>query len=243
MGEPARPIRPGGNPEVSLRDGSQHQAYEQRWPLPIELDHEPTEGAENQHHDHVAETVFDGESAKINQQEKERDKQGSSYIGDFCELLEKKKTDRNGNDVGNDNDPDEGEGKREMLGRIQHVGARHDPLDQERAEQDRRGDAARDAKGNRGNQIPSSGRVIGCSGAEHSFHGTFAETLFVRGALNRVGVCHPLRRAASHSWKYADVRAQSAALENQPPVAEGVFHSLHDSAQLCRLAPGRCSFP
>src|SRR5688572_33509904 len=72
--EPVESICPGGDPEVSLRDGSQYQAYEQRRPLPIELDHEPTERAENQHHDHVAEAIFYGESAEVNEQEKERNK-------------------------------------------------------------------------------------------------------------------------------------------------------------------------
>ena len=125
-----------------------------------------------------------------------------------------------------------------MFRGIQHVRARHDPLDQKRPEQDRCGDAARNAKGNRGYQIPASGRVIGSSGAKHSFHSTLAETLLVRRALHRVGVCHPLRRAASHSWKYADIRAESAALENQPPVAEGIFHPLHDTTQLSNLLTG-----
>ena len=71
-----------------------------------------------------------------------------------------------------------------MLGWIQHVWTRHDPLDQKRTEQDRCGDTARDSKSNRGNQIPSPGRVISRSRAKHPFHSPLAETLFVRGALN-----------------------------------------------------------
>src|SRR5688572_13778335 len=125
-----------------------------------------------------------------------------------------------------------------MLGGIQHVWARHDPLDEEGAKQNRRRDTARDAESYGGDQIAATGGVIGSPGAEHSFHSTFAEAFFIRRALNRVGVCHPLCRAAADTWKYADVRAEGAALENQPPVAEGIFHAFHDTTQLSNLFPG-----
>jgi hypothetical protein len=73
MREPLESIRPRRDPEISLRDGSQNQTDEQRRPLPIELDHEPSERAEKQHDDHVTETVLDRESAKVNEHEEKGD--------------------------------------------------------------------------------------------------------------------------------------------------------------------------
>src|SRR5918999_856509 len=70
--EPVGSISPGGDPEISFRDGSQNQTHEQRRPLPIELHHEPTERAEDDHYDHIAEAILDGEPAEVNEQEKER---------------------------------------------------------------------------------------------------------------------------------------------------------------------------
>jgi hypothetical protein len=76
------------------------------------------------------------------------------------------------------------------------------------------------------------------AGAEHSFHSAFTEAFFIRRALNGIGVCHPLGCATPHSGKYADVGAERATFENQPPVAKGIFHPFHNAAEFFDLFPG-----
>src|SRR5512134_1458016 len=124
-----------------------------------------------------------------------------------------------------------------MLRGVQHVRAGYDSLDEKGAEQNRGRDTARDAKGHGGDQVAATGRVVGSAWAENSFDGPLAETLFVRGALNRVRVCHPLCRTTSHARKYADIGPERAAFENQPPVAKGIFHALHYAAEFFDLFP------
>ena len=64
------------------------------------------------------ETVLDGEADQVNEQEKEGDQVGSLYKGDLGQLVEEEKADCNRDNVGDNDDPDKGEGERKVLRRI-----------------------------------------------------------------------------------------------------------------------------
>ena len=66
----------------------------------------------------------------------------------FASGFKKQKADSDRDDVGNDDDPDEGEGQVEfaLRRRQQHIGTGDDALNDKRAEQDRHDDAGRHAE-------------------------------------------------------------------------------------------------
>jgi hypothetical protein len=55
--------------------------------LPVKLHHEPPQRAEKDHKKHVAETVFHGEAAEINQEKKEGNKISALHERNLGELV------------------------------------------------------------------------------------------------------------------------------------------------------------
>ncbi len=105
-------------------------------------------------------------------------------------------------------------------------------MNDEGPEQNSHGDVAGHAKSDGRDQPPSEVGIVGRSGSQDAFHRPLAEAFPVRGALHRMGIGHPLRDGPSHARDDADVRANGATFEDQPPVTKGVLDPLHDATQL-----------
>ncbi len=69
MRKPACAVDSRRNKKIGLGDAAENESQKQRRPRPVKLHHEQTQRAEEQHHDHVAETVLDREAAEKNQQQ------------------------------------------------------------------------------------------------------------------------------------------------------------------------------
>ncbi len=166
--EPFQPVIVDGQKEVLFRQLSQDQAQDQRRTGPVGLHHDPSQRAKGEHRDDVAQRVVFRKGADVTQNQNERNYQGASHLGDFGDLSQKEKTDRRRDDVGNDNDPHEGKGQREMAafgGRGQHLRSRNQTLDEKCAQQDRRADAAGNPKGDGRDHRAAQGRMVRCGRA------------------------------------------------------------------------------
>ena len=87
-------------------------------------------------------------------------------LGDPGDFSQKEKTDGRRDDVGNDNDPHEGKGQREVaaLGlRGQHRRPRNQTLNEKSAQEDRRAHAAGNAKGHGWDHGAAQGGMVRCA--------------------------------------------------------------------------------
>ncbi len=136
--------------------------------------------------------------------------------------------------VGDNQERDEREHQRKMaagrLGRERPL-ARHDAFHHERAQQDGRGHAAGDAEHERRDERPAQRRVVRRAGSEHALYARSARRGACGTAADGVGVGRPLRHAAPQSWQQADVGANGAAAEDEPPAAKRLEHAVAHAAR------------
>ena len=109
----------------------------------------------------------------------------------------------------------------------EHVGSRHQAVDQEGAEQDRHAGAARNPERHGRHQGAAFARVVGAFRRDHAAHVALAEGL--RGALfgaHRVPIGEPVDHRAADARHRPEGRADPAAAQHQPPVGEAVLGAL-----------------
>ena len=122
-------------------------------------------------------------------------------------------------DIGDRNAPDHGVGDVEMLG--EHVGAGHEAVREEGAEQDRHAGAARNAEGDRRDERAAFLGVVGALRGDDAAHVALAEAL-LRAFLGRArrGRRRASRRPPPPMPGMAPSAAPiAAAAQDQPPVA------------------------
>ena len=93
MPEPGVAIDAAGDEKIIFGDAAQNQTEQKRRALPVEFDHEPADGAEDDDEQHVAKTVFSCKAAEINQKKQKRYQIGPFNERDLGELVEKQQAD------------------------------------------------------------------------------------------------------------------------------------------------------
>ncbi len=168
-----------------------------------------------------------GVRAERRQHHQERHEQRGLQIREPDELIEEQERHRDGNDVGEDNDPDHRVGDVQVP--RQHRRPGHEPLEQEHAQENRHRDAARNPKGDGRDEVPALARIIHGARRQHAFDVALAECLgMLRGVL-RVRVGDELRDRAAHPWNHTDAHPDRTRAKRQPPVLERVADALHDA--------------
>ena len=143
-----RPEHPGEaitldrDEHVALDAVAQHEAEDERRPRPLELLHQPADEAEQQERKQVAPRARRLECADINDAQHGRQDQRVAQRGEPGELRAERVAQAGAQDVGERHRPHHRVGDAEILG--QHVGAGYQAVDQEGAEEDGHGGAARD---------------------------------------------------------------------------------------------------
>src|SRR5262249_10950870 len=132
----------------------------------------------------------------------------------------------------NDNDPHEGKGQREVAApglRGKHRRPRNQALNEKSAQEYRRAHAAGNAKGDGWDHGAAQGGMVRRAWGSNSLYRAFAKAIFIAGALNGMGIRHPLGYGAAHAGNDTDVGAESTAANDQSPMAEGVLDPLEDT--------------
>ena len=107
---------------------------------------------------------------------------------------------------------------------LKHLGPGHQPVDQERAEQDRHAGAARHAERHGRHQRAALARIVGALRRDHPAHVALAKSL--RRAFlgaHRVAVGEPVDHRPADARHGAERRTDPAAAQHQPPMGEAVL--------------------
>ncbi len=222
---PAQAVALDRDEQIALDGVAQHHAEDQRRPRPLELLHDPADEAEEQEREQVAPLACRFEGSDIDDAEHRRQDQAVAQGREPGELRAECVAQAGAEDVGERHRPHHGIGDAEVLG--QHVGAGHQPVDQERAKQDRHGGAAGDAESDCRHQRAAFLRVVGAFRRDHAAHIALAEgcarTLL---GLERVAIGEPVDDRGADARDRADAAADPGAPHDQPPVLEAVLHPL-----------------
>jgi hypothetical protein len=99
------------------------------------------------------EGILLGKSAQVDEQQNKGNNQTPSHLRNLRQSIQEKEADRYGDKVRDNDDPNKGKGQIEFsLGRgNEHVGSRHDALDDKRSQQNRHDDTCRHSKSDRRN--------------------------------------------------------------------------------------------
>ena len=200
--EPAHPVVAGGDEEIVLQHAAQHQPQDERRPGPAEALHEPSEKAEGQQQDQVAEVTLCLERRQEHHHDHQRRQQVDPDVGEPGQVVGEEQAQAGAEDIGDGDTPDHGVGDVQVLG--EHVGARADALDQEYPEQDGHGGAAGHAEGQRRDQRAALLGVVGALRRDDAAHVARAEG--VPGAalrLHRVPVGEPVHHRAAQARRGA----------------------------------------
>ena len=90
--------------------------------------------------------IVGGVGSNEREEQDEWDKYRAANQSELGQIIQNKKTDADGDNIGDDQCPDHGKGKDEML--IQHIRSGHNPEKEKRAQENRHGRAARNSKRN-----------------------------------------------------------------------------------------------
>ena len=222
---PTQPVALDRYEEIAFDGVAQHDAKDERRARPFELLHDPADQAKEQQGEKIAPLSRGLEGADVDDAEHSRQDERVAQRRELGELRAERVAQARAQNVGQRHRPHHRIGDAEILG--QHVGARHQTVDQERAEQDRHGGAAGDTEGDSRNQRAALLGIVGALRGDHAPHVALAECR--AGAflgLERMTVGEPVDDGGTNAGNGADAASDPRASHDEPPMLEAVLHAL-----------------
>ncbi len=225
MKQPCPVIATSGNEHVAFDGLAEHKTENQWRARPAELFHQPTQNTKEEQCVEIAPVARGLERADIHDYENDRNDQRVAQCRDLGEKTAKRKAQGCAEDIGNDNAPHHRVSDVEIA--LEHFRPGHQPMNKERAEQDRHRRASRHSKRDSRNQCPAFFRVVGRFRRDEATHVALTEG-FVRVffAAQRMGIGKPADHGSAKSRNRADRRSDAAATDGEEPMAADVPQTL-----------------
>ena len=222
---PAQSVALDRYEQITLDGIAQHDAEDEGRARPFELLHHPADQSEKQQGEEIAPLAGRFKRADVDDAEDGRQDQRITQRRELGELRTERVAQARAQHVCQRHRPYHRVGDAEILG--QHVGTRHQAVNQERAEKDRHGGAAGHAEGDGRNEGAALLGVVGALRGDHAAHVALAEcrarTLL---GLERMAVGEPVDDGCADPGNGADAAADPRAPHDQPPMGKAILHAL-----------------